>query len=572
MNFEHLPDNVLRIIGFNLGLDDRARLVRVNKYLFSVYITLIYGKVAYCERRRSIMGKDERFGCLTELDDKNVQQFLTVLSHTSVMGFKYSELVVNLFLEDLTDPINGKWLMHWRDQLMGSSFPKLKKYIFPNSIVIKPFTFEIAPNLDTLVIDKNFCLLVDSLHGMVNFINYENIKTLLFKGELGQNEDMMMFKLITSFPHMVNQLCELHFTVDDGDNYNLVYRRLVGFCAILRRINLPLPNLNSLTLPLTNQSSDAIVNLLGRHIIFENLNSITIIIEDDSEVLSLIKPFDKLGTIIKTHGINIEKLNIKYNLTREDEEKNHLRAMMLLKFCESFHKLKYLKMELNIMSMNLSNILMIFGAPISNNLSSLRDISININTPSENVINKILPTLNDAMIIFPHLNFITDCSCSICEDIFVKLNEIERLRIEERQKNAFFGFGRLRRSVIEPNPSLLVETIKIGTLLIVGQELDKLHSENSIKFNSNCLINQFKGNHGWLRNGNYDPGYLFDHLIRTQLNQLYNYTLLETFEICGLVYYRDFDGFKLRYGGDFQGLNEDDLTGVVDLGHMFAQT
>lgn len=517
------------------------------------------------------MGKDERLGYLTELDDGNVEQFLLNLCHTSIMRFNYSELVVNLFLEDLNDSPIGAWLIQWRNQIGQGSFPKLKKYLFPSSLQIKPFTLEEAPNLDTLVIDMNFCLLVDSLHGMVNFINYENIKSLLFKGELAQNEDMMMFKLITSFPHMINQLCELHFSVDDGDNYNLVYRRLVGFCAILRRINLPLPNLNSLTLPLTNQSSDAIVNLLGRHIIFENLNSITLLIQDDSEVLTLIKPIDKLGTIIKTHGMNVENLNIKYHLVREDEEKNHLRAMMLLKFCESFHKLKSLKMELNIMSMNLSNILMIFGAPISNNLESLVNINININTPSENVINKILPTLNDATMIFPYLNFITDCGCSICQDIFVKLNEIERMKIEEAKNNAFFGFGRLRRSVIEPNPALLIETIKIGTLLIVGQELDKLHFDNSIKFHSNCLVNQFKGN-GWLRNGNYDAGYLFDHLIRTQLNQLNSHSNLQTFEICGLVYYRDLNGFQLRYGSDFHGLKDDELTGVVDLGHMFAQT
>lgn len=566
MDLGALPENVLRIVGFELELADRVRLARVNRHLFSVFIPLIYGKVVYCGCGRAPMGIDERGGYLTEIGDHNVQSFLATLCHTSVLGLRYSEVVVNLFLEDL----QASWLAEWRNQLGQNAFPKLLKYIFPTCIEVRPLTFEEAPNLGTLVIDRNFCLLVDSLQGMVNVFNHLNIRSLLFKGELGHNEDMMMFNLVTSFPHMINQLCELHFSVDDNENYNHVYRRLVGFCAILRRINLPLPNLNSLTLPLTNQSSDAIVNLLGRHIIFENLTSLTLLIQDDSDVLNLIKPIDKLGTIVKTHGINIERLNIKYHLTREDEDKNHLRAMMLLKFCESFHKLKSLRMELNIKSMNLSNILMIFGAPISNNLRTLQEISINISDPSQNVISKILPTLNDATMIFPYLNFITDCPCSICQDIFVKLSEIERLKMEEQQNNAFFGFGRLRRSVIEPNRDLLNETIKIGTLLIVGQELDQLHSKNSVQFRSDCLVNQFRGN-GWLRMGDYDSGYLFDHLVRTQLNQLYQCTNLQKFELCGLVYSRGSGGFQLRYGGNFSGLKDEDIVNLVDLGHMFSQ-
>lgn len=567
MRFEDLPANVVLRVGYYLDLADRARLAQVSKPLFRAIVPLIYAKIGFTGHKPLQMASERRWNHFTVVNNKQIGALLLILLSDSVLGFRYGDLVSELYLEDIDD---SDGLNQWRNSLPENAFPSLKRYLFPTRFEVKPLTFTEAPKLDTLVIDRNFCIMMDSLHGMVTFINYENIKVLLFKGELYQNEDMMMFKLVTTFHHMINQLCEIHFVVDSGENYNSAYRRLVGFFAIIRKMNIPMPNINSITIPLTNQSSDSIVNLMSKHIIFENLTSLTILIHDDAEVLSLIRPIDKLGNIVRMHGTNIQKLQLKYELSRDDPDKNHLRSMMLLKFCESFHKLKQLKMELDIKAMNLSNLLMILGAPISNNLLVLNEIRIIINSPSENVINNIIPTLDDTTIIFPHLNFIHKCQCSICHEIFLKLNEIEKIHLEEQHNNAFFGLGRFRRTAIEPNPDLFSETLKIGTVLIVGQELDKLEVEHAQKFHSDGIINKVKGD-GLLRNP-YPKGrgFLFDHLIRNQLNQTIQYNNIQILEICGLVYHRTDNGFQLSYGEDFQGLDDEQLVGMVDLGHMFS--
>ncbi|GMM30352.1 hypothetical protein DAMA08_030970 [Martiniozyma asiatica (nom. inval.)] len=601
MNLSELPHNVLHLIAINLNIPEKINLAQTCKSLFEniiplAYSTIIfdnYGYNARVTKSRLLKGYDEVEGRVTIITPANISKFFKTLHSLSVANICYADFVIDLYLEELTD-LSIFDLALWRNNLPENAFPNLKRYQFATNYPIKPLTYIESPNLDTVVLDTNFSAMVDENYGSVSFVDFAKIQNIFFKGHIGTNEDMVIFKMITSFPHTINNLCEIHFLVDDSENYNMVYRRLVGFFAILRKMKLPMKNINSLTIPITNQSSSTIIGLLGKHIIFENLNSLTLLFEDDGDVLNMIKSTDQLSSVVSLHGLNIEKLSIKYTLLKEDEEKNHLRAMMLLKLCESFHKLTHLKIEVNINGLNLSNLLMILGTPISNNMGTLMHIRISVDLPSENLISNILPTLEDATMIFPKLNFIDSCSCDICQTIYKKLQIMNQEKLDSRP-HGLFGFGNFftrNDTLNDISPELFLQSIRVGTLLIIGQELDDLQASGSDKFSSKSIVNRYKSN-GWFRRNVYSSnGYLFDHLIRGQLNMLLPVMPhLKTFDICGAVYVGvsqsgqldddgdfDIDGnkdnghseFVLRYGNEFKGLDEDSLINVVELGNVFT--
>lgn len=128
----------------------------------------------------------------------------------------------------------------------------------------------------------------------------------------------------------------------------------------------------------------------------------------------------------------------------------------------------------------------ILGSPIANNLSTLKDIRVNVIQPSENLIGNILPTLEDAELLFPQLNFLHNCGCSVCEDI---LNRIKG------------------------DSNLFDETIKVSTLLIIGQELDIIQSKCGYKSDNASYINKYSR---FIRKNTYSPnGYLFDRSFLT---------------------------------------------------------
>ncbi|KAG0673932.1 hypothetical protein C6P42_002482 [Pichia californica] len=595
MNICDLPQNVLQVIANHLELPFKIRLAMANKILFNyiiptAYSIIVYEPVGY--NNGSTVKLASRNDCISDnytvlLSDNNIGKFLETISNFSILGFKYSDFIVELYLEKLTN-IQVFDLCGWRNSNMLPNFTNLKKYQFPSTLSIHPLTYDHAPNLDTLIVDYNFCDYLDYNKGSIEFFNHQNIKKIFIKGTLGKNEDMVMFKLLTKFPLMIRNINQLHFLVDSDENYEFVYRRIVGFFAILRKMNLVMHNINKLSLVLTNVSSSTILSLISKHIIFENLISLSLLIQDDSKILTLVKSLDKLSTIVHHHGFNIKKLLIKYDLLNEDTEKNHLRSMMLLKLCESFSNLTHLNIDLKIEGLNFSNLLMILGTPISNNIDTLYDIRINVYHPSENMIGNILPTLEDAVLLFPYLNFLNNCDCSICQSI------LEKLSLKDSS-----------------NLNLFDETIKVSTLLIIGQELDLVQRQCSYSINSSSLINP---NSKLLRLNTYSKnGYLFDHLISKQLNHSLTYLKnLKLFEICGLVYinkvygsnvkkeqmhYYDNDNdyvdeeedgqmldcdndelvnnspnapqFELLYGNKFTGLEANILTNITDLGRVF---
>lgn len=570
MNICDLPQNVLQLITNHLELPFKIRLARTNKKMFTslintVYLTIVYEPIGIEGLARRNDGVVDNH--ITLLSDKNMADFMRTISTKSILGFSYSDFIVELYLEKLVNP-NVFNLQKWRNENIPV-FTHLKKYQFPANLQIRPLTFDIAPNLETLIVDSNFCDFLDHNKGSIEFFNQRSIRKLFIKGTLGKNEDMVMFKLLTKCPMMVKHLNELHFMVDTDENYEFVYRRIVGFFAILRKMNLVMHNITSLSLVLTNLSSSTILSLISKHIIFEHLNSLSLLIQDDSKILTLVKSLDKLSTVVHTHGFNIKKLLLKYNLLSEDTGKNHLRSMMLLKLCESFHGLTHLNIDLTIDGLNFSNLLMILGTPISNNMNSLVDIRINVDHPSENLIGNILPTLEDAALLFPYLNFLNSVDCSICQSIMEKLS-------------------------LNDNTNLFDETIKVSTLLIIGQELDLLQKQCSYQVDSNSMINPYRRSLRW--NSYAANGYLFDHLINKQLNHSLGYLPhLKTFEICGLVYannrlksnddmdlhYYDESGdidmdleastpqFELLYGNPFTGLETTILENITDLGRVF---
>ena len=593
MNICDLPQNVLQVITSHLELPFKIRLAVANKRLFSSIISTVYSVVVYEPFESFKEQENQRNGFIrrakrndhvadystTLISEKNVQSFFRTISSPSLLDFNYSDFIVELYLEKLTDTTIFD-LPSWRDSQFVPVFNNLKQYQFPTNIRILPMTYESAPSLDALIVDYNFCDFLDYNKGSIEFFNHQNITKLFIKGTLGKNEDMVMFKLLTKFPLMIKNLTQLHFLVDSDENYEFVYRRIVGFFAILRKMNLVMHNITKLSLVLTNVSSSTILSLISKHIIFENLNSLALFIQDDSKILTLVKSLDKLSTVIHHHGFNIKSLLIKYDLTNEDTEKNHLRSMMLLKLCESFSTLTHLNIDLKIEGLNFSNVLMILGTPISNNMDTLQEIRINVFQPSENLIGNILPTLEDAMLLFPHLNFLNTCDCQICQSILTKLSLNDTA-----------------------NLNLFDETIKVSTLLIIGQELDMIQRRCSYSVNSRTMINPYSRLLGLSSCS--ENGYLLDHLISKQLNYSLGYLKnLKEFEMCGLIYVNvlqqvnsstcstfmidemmeDDDNennygrghkedilpqFKLLYGNEFTGLEPTIVANISDLGRVF---
>lgn len=604
MNLYDLPQNVLHIIANHLEVPFKIRLAMANKHLFHILIPTAYSTIIFEPNIYQNISSKEKIqiklanrndkivdNTITILSNNNIKGFIQTISNPSILNFNYSDFIIELYFEKLS---NSKIfdLSCWRNSNIFPKFTNLKKCQFPSTKNIHPLTYENAPNLETLIIDYNFCDFLDYNKGSVEFFNHQKIKNIFIKGTLGKNEDMVLFKVLTKFPLMIKNLNQLHFLVDSNENYEFVYRRIVGFFAILRKMNLVMHNINKLSLVLTNLSSSTILSLINKHIIFENLDSLSLLIQDDSKILTLVKSLDKLSTIINHHGFNIKNLLIKYDLINEDIEKNHLRSMMLLKLCESFSNLTHLNIDLKIEGLNFSNLLMILGTPISNNIDTLIDIRINVYQPSENLIGNILPTLEDAILLFPYLNFLNNCDCVICKSI------LNKLALNDNS-----------------NQNLFDETIKVSTLLIIGQELDSVQRQCSYNIDSSSMINQ---NSRFLRLDTYSKhGYLFDHLINKQLKHSLAFLKnLKIFEICGLVYINkkfqtkniennrnsvdynthndvdededeempDFDDcgvtkrekntiqlsqFNLLYGGDFTGLESSILTNITDLGRVF---
>lgn len=549
MNITDLPQNVLINIANHLELPYKIRLIQTNKHLLRSLINLVYKIVLFEPVFKQADRNDHKNDTnqFTVITNKNAKSFFQTISEPSQLGFKYSAFIVEMYLEKLLDSTVFD-LVRWRNSSYFPHFEQLHKCVFPSNLKIKPLTYEDAPNLSSLIIDYNFCEYLDYNKGSIEFFNSEKIHEVYFKGTLGKNEDMVLYKLVTKYPHMIHKLQQIHFLADMNDDYEFVYRRIVGFFAILRKMSLVMVNVLKITLTLTNLSSSSIISLISKHVIFENLNEITLLMQDDSNVLTLVKTLDKLTSIIHIHGRNIKKLTIQYILKSEDQEKNHLRSMMLLKLCESFKGLTHLNLDLSIEGLNFSNMLMIVGTPIANNLISLTDIRLNVYNPSENLISNILPTLEDAIMLFPQLNFLNSCNCNICTSILEKLYEDL------------------------PHTPMFDEMIKVATLLMIGQELDIVQNQCSYRLNSDTMMNPYAR---YLRLDNYSKsGYLLDHLIYKQLNYfLRDLPKMRTLEICGMVYQRfAFNEFKLLYGGDFQGLDSTVINNISGLGHLFTGT
>ncbi|ODV85511.1 hypothetical protein CANARDRAFT_28302 [[Candida] arabinofermentans NRRL YB-2248] len=194
---------------------------------------------------------------------------------------------------------------------------------------------------------------------------------------------------------------------------------------------------------------------------------------------------------------------------------------------------------------------MILGTPISNNIMKLRDIRINIDNPSENLIGNLLPNLDDVEMLFPHLNYLHNCQCSICSNI---INTDPFLKLPNHIKK---------------------ESIRISTLMIIGHELDKVQQQ----FNYNKFYQCFKSHLRFFKTGMSSRGYLFDHLISDQLNRSISIMPnLKLFEICGLVYHKVDLGddnlapplFKLLFGESFKGLDQESVGDMADMGNVFS--
>lgn len=556
MDLIKLPQNVIENIALQMGSSDRIRLALTNKTMFQHVIGSVYHTIIYqpSSEYPIIKRNDNVIDNVTLINDGNITLFFATISRPSVLNFYYSDLVIELYLEKISH-LSAFDLVSWRQTQMPH-FSCLERYQFPEEISIPPITFQDAPNLNTLIVDRNFCDYLDHSVESINFLHSEKIQNMYIKGVLGRNEDMTMFKLLTRNPQMIRHLQELHFLVDRHENYEVVYRRIVGFFAILRKMNLGMHQVHKLSVTLTNRSSSSIISLISKHIIFENLSELTLFIQDDGKVLTLVKSLDRLTNIIRYHGSNIRKLNLRYDLVGEDIEKNHLRSMMLLKLCESFQNLTHLNYDLKISGLNFSNMLMILGSPITNNIKSIIDLRINVYQPSENLVGNIVSTLEEAMQLFPYLNFLNRCNCLICQSI------VETLALEA-----------------DNSPLLFDETIKVSTLLIIGQELDMAQRLSESSINSSSVVNKHSS---CLRKDDYPKnGFLFDHLINLQLNHSLNYLPnLKNFELCGLMYKRVVYGFHnstshynhhfdLLYGNEFRGLEDTIVSNIMGMGHIF---
>ncbi|VEU22649.1 DEKNAAC103395 [Brettanomyces naardenensis] len=543
-----LPLNVLLQIFRNLATSDRLHFSLTCQLFFSSLIPRLYSVIIYVPLQPKQLSRKNYDNVLLKSDDytliypTNAALFFHALNLKSVLGFKYSSLVQELRLTDLADPSIFD-LIQWRDDKCPE-FPKLRCFEFPEAVPIEPLTISEAPNLSCIYIDENFCKKVEKFHGSVDFIDLSHVREVYFKAKLGRNEDMLIFALLTKHPQMLRHLTGLHFTVDPArDSYDRVYRRVVGFFAILRRMGLVLHNVSSLSLPFTNHSTAVIVSLIGKHIYFENLTDLELYIEDDGGVLNLVESLQQLSSTIKQRGANINSLSVNYRLCKEDVQKNHLRSMMLLKLTEPFRNLEGLNISLQIEGLNLSNLLMILGTSLSNNTQTLKDIRIDIAHPSENLIGNMLPTLEDVDMLFPHLNYLNTCPCSMCKEAFESISGQETGGAASR---------------------LIKESIKVSSLMIIGHELDEF--QRSSEEQPYCFFrNRYRR---FIKTaGRNEKGYLFDHLVNKQLNESLRFLpKLKIFEICGMVYQQvGTNEFGLLFGHAFNGLEKEQVSDIVDM-------
>lgn len=549
--FASLPHNILELIFWNLPPADRVHLCLTCRRVFSILVSQLYANIVYAPDTNKGDGNNTvaaGLGNFTVINRGDVSQFFSALNlKNATFNFKYADLVQKLFLGELSDRTIFD-LSRWRE-LECPHFGSLRFFEFSELIPIRPLTLEEAPNLTKVFIDENFCNEAEIHQGQVDFVDFSKITEICFKGKMGRNEDMLIFGLLTKHPQLIGQITGLHFMVDPtNEHYDRVYRRVVGFFAILRRMGLVLGNLSRLSFPLTNHSTAVIVNLIGKHVYFENLSHLELYIEDDGGVINLVESLQELSSIVRERGSSISHLSVSYRLTKEDVEKNHLRAMSLLRLMEPFMELQTINIRILIEGLDLSNLLMIFGTPLSNNMQTLRSIRIDASTPSENLVASVLPTLGDVNMLFPHLNYLYRCSCKSCKEIMHNL---------------------LKFNDFPANSGMMEESIQVSTLMIVGHELDA--SQGSMQTEPCDFA---RGEPDWpmrIQGSSKAGGCLFDHLINYQLNEsLEGFPRLETFEICGMVYVRDANGrLSLPFQEKFSGLSEEQLTAMVDIRQIF---
>lgn len=548
--FASLPHNILELIFWNIPSVDRIHLCFTCKRIFALLVPRLYSTIVYAPDTITDIKKASpvtSFGNFTSISSSNISGFLdAVNSLNTAFGFKYADFVQRLFLNELPDSIGLKF-SQWRDSECPC-FGSLQCFEFPETIPIRPLTRAEAPNLTKIFIDENFCCEAETQR-QVDFVDFSKITDICFKGKLGRNEDMLIFGLLTKHPQIIGQIVGLHFMVNPAnEQYDRVYRRVVGFFAILRRMGLVLDNLSKLSFPLTNHSTAVIVNLISKHVYFENLSHLELYIEDDGGVMNLVDSLQELSSIVRERGSDISHLSVSYRLIREDVEKNHLRAVSLLRLMEPFGALQTVNLRILIEGLDLSNLLMIFGAPLSNNMRTLRRICIDTSSPSENLVASVLPTLGDVNMLFPHLNYLYRCSCASCKDMVHTL---------------------FQNSDSGTNRRMMEESIQVSTLMIVGNELDRSQGPmetEPCEFARGAALWAIRMQ-SFSRNG----GCLFDHLVNRQLNEsLESFLRLETFEICGLSYIRDSSGrFCLPFWEPFSGLSEEHLSAMADMRQIF---
>ncbi|KAH3670648.1 hypothetical protein OGAPHI_001163 [Ogataea philodendri] len=518
-----------------LELADRLRLAYSCRLLYKTVIPQVYSHILYldnktvCDKNFDVELVSDRY---TLVGPAGLRGLLQTLSMTSCMNFKYADMVLELFLEDAQS--QSDQLVQWR--ATNPVFPNLVDYRFPATVDLSPLSFLEAPNLETLVVDVNFCNEVERNQGLVSFVNLVHLRTLVFAGKLARNEDMVIYRLLTSYPHSIKRLSELRFECN-GESGDRVYRRVVGVMAILRKIGMLLNNLSKIALPLTNHSTPVILNLISKHVHLEHLSSLELFIEDDGGVLNLLTTVQHLASMLRPKSGNIRELSVHYKLTKPDIDKNHLRSMMLLKFMESFKHLHKVSIDLEVEGLDLSNLLMIVGTPLSGNTRSLRDIRLNINTPSENLVANLLNSADDLHDLFPNLNYMNNCPCDKCATIY---KQLESLPSEIRQ-----------------------EAVRVSTMMVIGNELDR----------SQLQSDPIRSRRRFLRTQTAPLGYLFDHFVGSQLNaSLSVFPNLKIFEVCGLIYHQTGPEFKLLLGPEFQGLDPESEAALLDMGRVLSGT
>lgn len=526
MQLASLPYNVLWKVFSQLSTADQLRLASTCSSLFNMIVPRVYSTIMYYPSEGTT-NSDLPFSYMTLIDEKNAAKFFWTLSETAGrLRCRYSHLVQRLYLTQLSEPSVFN-LAQWR--ATNPEFPILEVFEFPESIQVEPFTFNEAPELTTVYIDENFCHHTEVNAGSVAFIDFSHINRLYFKPRLGRNEDMVMFNLLTKNHRLASQLKALYFMVDeDSDSADQVYRRLVGVFALLRRMGLVLRNLSSISMPLTNHSTPVIIDLVSRHIYFENLTSLELNLEDDGGDLKMVAAAEELADIVSQRGSNIKQLSLVYRLLRDDPEKNHLRAYLVLKLLEPFRQLTHLNIDLQISDLNLSNLIMMIATPISHNLDTLKDIRINLQSPSS-LIGNLLPSLSGLEQLFPSLNWLP----------------ISELKL---------------RGESQPHSEVAA---KVSQLMIVGSELDK-SQKGSGGYSFGRERQRFMKTE--------QSGALFDYIVSRQLNQSLQYEpKLQLFELCGIVYRATVDHhFERVFGEPFQGLDEATITDINEMSQVLG--